>query len=92
MLSKLNLASNENQGWMDRFNITAGVDDLEIQVLGANNATQVVGFYNSSDAWTIANYANFPPGTIIFNNNDHKTYEKTGAVGTNTWIASAARS
>jgi len=92
MFSKLNLASNENQGWMDRFGITAGTDDLEIQVLGANGNSQVVGFYNSTSSWTIANYKNFPPGTIIFNNNDHKTYEKTGAVGTDTWVASAARS
>lgn len=92
MFSKLNLASNENQGWMDRFGITAGYDDLEIQVLGANGNTQVVGYYTGSGAWTISRYANFPPGTIIFNCQDHKTYEKTGAVGVDTWVASVARS
>ena len=92
MFSKLNLASNENQGWMDRFAITAGYADLEIQVLGANGNTQVVGYYRGSGAWTISNYANFPPKTIIFNCQDHKTYEKTGAVGADTWVASAARS
>lgn len=92
MFSKLNLASNENQGWMDRFGITAGYADLEVQVLGANGNTQVVGYYNGTSAWTIANYKNFPKGTVIINNQDHKTYEKTGAVGVDTWVASAARS
>jgi hypothetical protein len=92
MFSKKCLIHNENQGWMDRFEITAGYADLELQVLGANGNTQVIGFYNGSSGWTIANYANLPKGTIVFNNQDHKTYEKTGAVGVDTWVASAARS
>ena len=58
--SKLNLDTNENQGWMDRFQITAGYDDLEVLVLGANNNTQVIAFYSGSSAINTANYKNFP--------------------------------
>ena len=77
---------------MDRFNITAGTDDLELVVFGGNGNTQVIGWFRGASAWTIANYANLPKYTIIHNCQDHKTYEKTGAAGTDSWVASAARS
>lgn len=92
MISKLNLAVNENQGWMDRFNITAGTDDLELLVLGANGKTRVIGFYTGSGAASYTNYKNLPKGSIIFDEQAHKTVEKVGDAGTDTWVASAARS
>lgn len=92
MISKLNLAANENQGWMDRFGVTLGYDDMEVFVLGGNGNTQVLAFWNGTANLTTSHYINFPKGSIIINNYDHKTYEKTAAAGTDTWIASAARS
>lgn len=91
-ISKLNLDTNENQGWMDRYVITAGYDDLEVLVLGANDAEQVIAFYNGSGAINTTNYKNFPLGSIIFNRQAHTTIEKAAASGTDTWVTSAARS
>jgi hypothetical protein len=92
MLSRLNLAVNENQGWMDRFGITLHTDDLEVLVLGANNNTRVIAWYNGSGAITLSDYANLPLGSIIFDLQAHTTVEKAAAAGTSTWKTSAARS
>ena len=91
MFSRLNLAINENQGWMDRFGITLNTDDLEVLVLGANNVTRGICFYTGTDAITLADYAGLPKGFIIFDEQVHKTHEKVGAAGTSTWVSSAAR-
>ena len=89
-LSKLNLDTNENQGWMDRFQITAGYDDLEVLVLGANNNTKIFAFYNGSGAISLTNYKNFPIGTWIFDDQAHKIHLKNAASETDTWLSSAA--
>lgn len=91
-LSKLNLDTNENQGWMDRFQITAGTDDLEVLVLGANEATCIIAFYTGSGAINLTNYKNFPLNTMIWDRQAHKTHEKAAVSETDTWVSSSARS
>jgi hypothetical protein len=91
MFSKLNLAPNENQGWMDRFNITLHTDDLEVFVIGANGITKCLCWYKGSGAITLSDYANLPLGSIIFDEQAHTTIEKAAAAGTSTWKTSAAR-
>lgn len=91
-LSKLNLDTNENQGWMDRYQITAGTDDLEVLVLGANNNVQVLAFYNGSGAINLTNYKNFPLGSLIFDRQAKKIHQKNAASETDTWVSSSAYS
>ena len=89
MAKKTNLTVNDGAVWSDLFNITAGIDDMEVFIKGGNGKEYCEGIYTGSGAITLANYNNFPVGSSIKDFQAYKTHYKTAAT---TWKSSAAAS
>ena len=84
-----NLTINDSQSWRDLWNITAGIDDMQVEIVGANNVNYARGVYTGSGAITLSNYNNFPIGSQILDIQAKKWHIKTAAT---TWLSSAAMS
>ena len=88
-----NLQVKEGVGPQDAYRMTAAAAaDVRVATFEADNVEKVIAWYEGDDAIDTSLYAYFPEGSIIFDQQSHKTLEKTGAVGTDAWVASAARS
>ena len=84
-----NLTLNDNQSWVDAYNITSGISDFQAEIVGANGVNYVKGIYTGSGAITLSNYNNFPIGSTILDVQAKKWHLKTAAT---TWVSSAAMS
>lgn len=96
-----NLNPSDGQSWMDAW---ANTSDTLTYAVAANlsfvrnmdehGGERAIGWYygTAAIAATLATLLNAPKGIIIFDLQAHTTVEKTGAVGTSTWVTSAARS
>lgn len=90
-IKKNPLTINHGASWMDKWAITSGTTYLEVLELGAGNVTRLLCWYRDpSTAITLTNYANFPKGTVIYDEQAYKVHIKVAAEGTSTWKSSAA--
>lgn len=88
---KLNNASlSEGVSFQDRFNVDiADAENLAcVQIFNSNSDERVIAFYKGAGAIDLTKYNGFPKGSLIHDEQAHKTHEKTGAT---TWVSSAAR-
>jgi hypothetical protein len=94
-----NLSVIDGISFQDKYDTAAGVltaaiaANLSILQLKDERGDRVIGWYfgTAAIAATLTAMIQFPKGTIIYDLQAHTTVEKTGAVGTNTWVTSAAR-
>lgn len=94
-----NMSPFDGQSWMDAWAATAltyavAVNLSFIRFNDVHGGEKAIGWYYGSAAiaTTLTALINAPKGTIIYDMQAHTTVEKTGAVGTSTWVTSAARS
>jgi hypothetical protein len=92
-----NLQMDDGQSFMDAWASAAltytVASNLSFQRNIDENGEHPIGVYygTAAIAATLTALINAPSGTIIFDLQAHTTVEKTGAVGTSTWVTSAAR-
>lgn len=84
---KQNMTVNDGVSWIVKFGISAGFDDMEAQVLGANGKEIVKATWLGSGALTLTNYNGFPIGSTIVDTQAFKIHMKTSATA---WKSSAA--
>ena len=85
MSRKQNRVPQDGVSWPTQFSVTAGIDDMEVTVEGANDKVVVKATYYGSSSITLANYNGFPVGSII---DDTEVYSQHMKIGATTWKSS----
>lgn len=90
-----NVSPIDGESFQDAWNLTSSVAaNLSVLRLQDDRGEKALVWYYGTAAITatLTALANSPKGTMIFDMQAHTTIEKTGDVGTATYLTSAARS